>query len=579
MKNTYTQKKTGKNIFIRQKLLGFMLLFLFMLIPLSSTALAIEEIPTTEIETEPPLPITTPDSLLLAIENAGEGDTIYLSDTILINDNTVVGVEDKTVYIARSEGFSDMMFRVDAAVGTVLFQNLIITGNNLETDSAAVEVCGSVDFNNVKFQNHMSRMSSALFISSGSSVQINNCVFESNIGRTGGHILIADSTSTVWATDTVFSNGKAEIEGGAISNHATLYLTNCRLEKNTVTDDDPLCFGGAVSNSGVCYVNSCHITENIAPIGGGIYNTGSAFINNSLICRNTAGLHSNDIFNTNELRIFNDESFLQLWGEEYESWAWYDDTEENRFDKETNITAKHELPLIVESGNGSSWLTFALAEKNNETPPATEDNKDDSPDDAPIPPVHPSRPSYNPPNDTDKEGSKEQKLLSCGVAVLDTSRTAYLLGYGDGALGEDKSMTRAQMAQILYRLLTDESRTKLYCETNDFSDVSNEAWYNAAVSTLNHAGIVQGYNGCYRPEANLTRAEFLTIITRFASAQKGTSNFSDIGGHWAEENINIAVSMGWIPDGLFFLPDEPITRIEAINLLNRVFQLHISQQS
>ena len=508
--------------------------------------------------------------------------TLYLSDTILINDDTVVGAENKTIYIARSEGFSDMMFRVDAAVGTVLFQNLIITGNNLETDSAAVEVCGSVDFNDVKFQNHMSRMGSALFISSGSSVQINNCVFESNIGRTGGHILIADSTSTIWATDTVFSNGKAEIEGGAISNHATLYLTNCRLEKNTVNDDDLLCFGGAVSNSGVCYVNSCHITENIAPIGGGIYNTGSAFINNSLICGNTAGLHSNDIFNTNELRIFTDESFLQLWGGEYESWAWYDDTEEKRFDKETNITAKHELPLIVESGNGSSWLTFALAEKNDETPPATEDNednKDDSPDNTPITPVHSSRPSYNPPNDTGKEESKEQKPLSCGMAVLNTSKTAYLLGYGDGTLGEDNSMTRAQMAQILYRLLTDESRAKLHCDTYDFSDVSNEAWYNAADSTLNHAGIVQGYNGCYRPEANLTRAEFLTIITRFASAQKGTSNFSDIGGHWAEENINIAVSMGWIPDGLFFLPDEPITRIEAINLLNRVFQLHISQQS
>ena len=78
MKNTYTQKKTGKNIFNRQKLLGFMLLFLFMLIPLSSTALAIEEIPATEIEPETPLPITTPDSLLLAIENAGEGDTISL---------------------------------------------------------------------------------------------------------------------------------------------------------------------------------------------------------------------------------------------------------------------------------------------------------------------------------------------------------------------------------------------------------------------------------------------------------------------------------------------------------------------
>lgn len=579
MKNTCNQKKTEKNIFIKQKLLGFIFLSLFMLIPLSSTAWAADELPATEIEVGNSLPIITLDELLLAIEDASDEDTIYLSDTIFVDNDVTIGAEDKTIYITRAESFSGVMFDVDTATGTALFQNLIITGNNLETDSAAVEVCGTATFNHVQFQNHTSHTDSALFISSGSSVQINNCVFESNTGRTGAHILIADNTSTVWATDTIFSNGKAEIEGGAISNHATLYLTNCRLEKNVVNSDDLLCFGGAVSNTGVCYVNSCNITENIAPIGGGIYSTGSAFINNSLIYENTAKLHSNDIFNTNELRISNDESFLQLWGEEYENWTWYDDTEESRFDKEANITAKHELPLIVESGNGSSWLTFALAEKTDEAPPIIEDNEDDS-HNTPSTPVCPSRPSYNPPDDaTSKEESKEHKPLSCGEAVLDISKTAYLLGYGDGALGESNPLTRAQTAQIFYRLLTDESREKLYCETNDFSDVSSEAWYNAAVSTLDHAGIVQGYNGCYHPEANLTRAEFVTIITRFANTQNGTSNFSDIGGHWAEKNINTAVSMGWIPDGLFFLPEEPITRIEAINLLNRVFQLHISQQS
>lgn len=570
MKNTHNQNRTEKSTFIGQKLLGFMFALLFVLIPLSTTALAIGEESAAGAERELPSPIATLSDLLLAIEGANNEDTIYLSDTIYISGEVVIGAEDKTIYIARPESFSGVMFDVGTATGTALFQNIIITGNNLETDSTAVEVCGSADFNNVRFENHILRTSSALFISGGSSVQINNCVFDSNSGRTGGHMLIADSTSTVWATDTIFSNGKAEIEGGAISNYATLYLTNCRLEKNAVNSDDLLCFGGAISNSGCCYINTCQITENMAPIGGGMYSTGAMFINNSLIYANTAKLHSNDIFNTNELRITNDESFSQLWGEDYDSWAWYDDTEESRFDTNSNITAKHELPLVVESGSGSSWLTFAFAPETEKAPPVTDD-EDDSQEDTPVNPVRPSRPSYNPPDDVGKQEIKEQKPLSCGEAVLDTEKTAYLLGYGDGSLGEDRLLTRAQMAQILYRLLTDESRAKLYCETNDFSDVPNNAWYNAAVSTLAKAGVVQGDNGCFRPEADLTRAELLTIITRFANIKDGISHFTDIGGHWAEENINTAVSVGWIPDGLFFLPDEPITRIEAVNLLNRVF--------
>ncbi len=44
-----------------------------------------------------------------------------------------------------------------------------------------------------------------------------------------------------------------------------------------------------------------------------------------------------------------------------------------------------------------------------------------------------------------------------------------------------------------FRLLTDESRDEFWSQTNDYTDVPADAWYNSAVSTLSNAGILDGY--------------------------------------------------------------------------------------
>ena len=168
---------------------------------------------------------------------------------------------------------------------------------------------------------------------------------------------------------------------------------------------------------------------------------------------------------------------------------------------------------------------------------------------------------------------------NAGQPTLNTQdHDAYLLGYEDGTVRPEGSITRAEVATIFFRLLTDESRDKFWSQTNDYTDVPADAWYNSAVSTLSNAGILDGYeDGTFRPDGNITRAEFATITARFLEASyDGGNRFPDIDGHWAAEYINEAASAG-IVDGYedgTFRPQQNITRAEAVTMVNRTVDRH-----
>ena len=168
---------------------------------------------------------------------------------------------------------------------------------------------------------------------------------------------------------------------------------------------------------------------------------------------------------------------------------------------------------------------------------------------------------------------------NAGQPTLNTQdHDAYLLGYEDGTVRPEGSITRAEVATIFFRLLTDESRDKFWSQTNDYTDVPADAWYNNAVSTLSNAGILDGYeDGTFRPDGNITRAEFATITARFLEASyDGGNRFPDIDGHWAAEYINEAANAG-IVDGYedgTFRPQQNITRAEAVTMVNRTVDRH-----
>lgn len=151
---------------------------------------------------------------------------------------------------------------------------------------------------------------------------------------------------------------------------------------------------------------------------------------------------------------------------------------------------------------------------------------------------------------------------------------AYVVGYSDGTVRPNANISRAEVATIFFRLLKSDIRDGNLTADNDFSDVSDGQWHNKAISTMAKLGIVKGRRAdSFDPDASITRAEFAAICARFNTKPvENSGSFSDISGHWAENEIERAAAFGWIsgyPDGTF-RPDARITRAEAMTMINRV---------
>ena len=156
-----------------------------------------------------------------------------------------------------------------------------------------------------------------------------------------------------------------------------------------------------------------------------------------------------------------------------------------------------------------------------------------------------------------------------------TDHFGYIIGYEDGTIRPDASITRAEVATIFFRLLTDEARDKFWTETNSYSDVAPTAWYNNAVSTLSRMGILGGYeDGTFRPNAPITRAEFAKIAVSFFEYEDISAEniFTDVAtGSWYESFVAVAAKLGLIEGyaGNVYRPNESITRAEACTIINR----------
>ena len=159
---------------------------------------------------------------------------------------------------------------------------------------------------------------------------------------------------------------------------------------------------------------------------------------------------------------------------------------------------------------------------------------------------------------------------------------AYIIGYEDGTVRPNNSITRAEVATIFFRLLTDDTRAHYWSQTNSYSDVHSGDWFNNAVSTMSAAGIITGYpDGTFRPNAPITRAEFAAIVARFNDqSAKYLGTFSDVSyTHWASSSIALAAKFGWVTgyEDNTFKPDQSITRAEAMTITNRILERAVEE--
>ena len=173
-------------------------------------------------------------------------------------------------------------------------------------------------------------------------------------------------------------------------------------------------------------------------------------------------------------------------------------------------------------------------------------------------------------------GTQENPDETPPTTLNDTDHYAYIVGYEDGTIRPNGHITRAEAATVFFRLLTDKARDANLTDRSPYPDVSAGDWYNKAVATLSRMGILSGYeDGSFRPNATVTRAEFAAMAARFDTEAKPVDTpFTDLTGCWAADEIAKAYGKGWV-NGYgdnTFRPNGPITRAEAVTLINRVLR-------
>ncbi len=95
-----------------------------------------------------------------------------------------------------------------------------------------------------------------------------------------------------------------------------------------------------------------------------------------------------------------------------------------------------------------------------------------------------------------------------------TEHTAYIEGY-NGLFRPENDMTRAEAATIFARLIS-ERKNKDITGYSSFKDVDNSAWYAGYIAYLEKYDIISGYDdGTFKPYNSITRAEFTAVCTRF----------------------------------------------------------------
>lgn len=146
---------------------------------------------------------------------------------------------------------------------------------------------------------------------------------------------------------------------------------------------------------------------------------------------------------------------------------------------------------------------------------------------------------------------------------------SYIQGLPDGTFNPEANLKRGEMATILARLIGYKGEKV----TVPFKDVKANHYAYDAIGYVHNKGLMQGYNGSFRPNETITRAEVATVLANFKQLDIKENiplTFSDSKGHWAqwviEANRKVEIIKGY-EDGTF-KPNKSITRAEVVTMVN-----------
>jgi len=123
---------------------------------------------------------------------------------------------------------------------------------------------------------------------------------------------------------------------------------------------------------------------------------------------------------------------------------------------------------------------------------------------------------------TDVVGKKEQSAVEELIAL------GVINGYQDGTFRPDRDISRAELAKIIVVATGNESAAKLMASVkSSFSDVKTTDWANGYINAAAAKGIIQGYNGKFRPNDNVKFEEVVAILVRALGYKE-----SQLSGAW-----------------------------------------------
>ena len=502
--------------------------------------------------------VSTLEELQAAIAAAKDGDTIAISEEITLDAVTLE--TNKRIVIIRSDTYpSGTLIR--------LYNGAKISGFIFEEPTDSTIICVSswetaIEIKNCQFignsMNTQSFINAYGGINYPNQVRIDSCYFD---GATKSAIVCTNGL-TLTITDSGFTDNSSLTQGGAIYSSSTLILDNCIFTGNKAVS------GGGVYCSGDLTITDCQFSENQIEnktFGTDILSLGILTMTDDP--RDGTGYYEEstgekivlpltDYASTAKLIFLTDEQAAEYFAPE----------EPDNPDEEPDTPETPSEPP-EQPDNGEDGDAPIEPEESPTTPEGPQDKPDSSDDDYEPPIYRPVRPT----KPVEPEPQPAPSLI-CNNAVIDTSRSAKLQGYGDGLLHEDDSLSRAQMATIVYRLLDDESVAALSVPSSSFTDVDASAWYAPFVLTLADAGVVGGTgNGYFAPESPTTWVQLLTVLGRFVERQECALQHIRYDG-WARPAIETAVALGWIEDSAEIVPDDVITRGEAVELINMVLK-------
>ncbi len=113
-----------------------------------------------------------------------------------------------------------------------------------------------------------------------------------------------------------------------------------------------------------------------------------------------------------------------------------------------------------------------------------------------------------------------------------------------------------------------------------FPDVDETSEIGKAIVKMQREGYIRGFeDGTFRPNATLTRAEFVTIINKMYGFKVAAENaFTDVReADWYYADVLCGVQAGYIKghDDKTFRPDDTVTREQVCVMVNRILNVEL----